>query len=51
MKFNGCYRTKVNSTIFGIPILTAYVFKIFDIIVVRMGIENTSDLTVNPLHL
>ena len=40
MKLNGCFRTKVNSKAFTIPILTVFAFVMFDIIAVRIRIAN-----------
>ena len=45
MKLNGCYRTKVNSKVFIIPILTVFAFMMTDTIAVRIGIANALKLT------
>ena len=46
MEVNSCYRMKVNSKAFAIPILTASAFIMFDTITVRIGIGNTLELTL-----
>ena len=45
VELNLCYRIKVNSRPFVIPILTASTFIMFDTIAVRIGIANALELT------
>ena len=45
MQLNSCYRMKVNSRAFAIPILNASAFIMFDTIAVRIGIGNALEQT------
>ena len=45
MKLNGCYRMKVNSKAFAIPIMTAFAFIMVDTVAVRIRITNALELT------
>ena len=45
IKLNGCYRIKVNSKAFTIPIQTASAFIMFDRIAVRIRIIKALELT------
>ena len=45
MELNGCYRMKVDSEAFAVPILTASAFIIYDVTAVRIWIINALKLT------
>ena len=43
-RVNSCFRAKINSKAFAIPILTAFAFIMIDMMAVRIGIANALEL-------